>query len=61
MISPLQLPSLNQITINDSLWSKYTDMVADVIVPYQWDILNGRIKDIKETNCVNNFAVYYYL
>ncbi|MDD3818651.1 MAG: glycoside hydrolase family 127 protein [Candidatus Humimicrobiaceae bacterium] len=57
MISPLQLPSLNQITINDSLWSKYTDMVADVIVPYQWDILNGRIKDIKETNCVNNFRI----
>lgn len=43
MISPLRLPDLNQVHIDDALWSHYTDMVADVIVPYQWDILNDRI------------------
>jgi hypothetical protein len=43
MISPLQLPKLEQVQINDKLWSRYTDMVADVIVPYQWKILNDRI------------------
>lgn len=43
MCSTLKLPDLSQIKINDALWSHYTDMVADVIVPYQWKILNDTI------------------
>ncbi len=43
MISSLRLPGLEQVQINDKLWSHYTDMVADVIVPYQWKILNDRV------------------
>ncbi len=43
MTSSLRLPKLNQVQIDDKLWSRYTDMVADVIVPYQWKILNDRI------------------
>ncbi len=43
MISTLRLPKLEQVQINDKLWSHYTDMVADVIVPYQWKILNDSI------------------
>jgi hypothetical protein len=31
-------PDLNQIKINDQLWSRYINLVADVIIPYQWDI-----------------------
>ncbi len=43
MTPSLRLPKLNQVKIDDKLWSRYTDMVADVIVPYQWKILNDRI------------------
>ena len=43
MHSTLKLPDISQIKINDALWSRYTDMVADVIVPYQWKILNDTI------------------
>ncbi len=43
MKSSLRLPDLGQIHITDSFWKHYTDMVADVIVPYQWKILNDRI------------------
>ncbi|MEM5770217.1 MAG: beta-L-arabinofuranosidase domain-containing protein, partial [Bacillota bacterium] len=43
MISPLRLPKLEQVRISDRLWSRYTDMVADVIIPYQWKILNDSI------------------
>ncbi len=43
MKSSLRLPDLGQIHITDSFWKHYTDMVADVIVPYQWQILNDRI------------------
>lgn len=57
MYSSLQLPDLGQITINDGLWSYYTDMVADSIIPYQWDILNGRIPDAAPTHCLDNFRI----
>ena len=43
MKSSLRLPDLGQIYITDSFWKHYTDMVADVIVPYQWKILNDSI------------------
>jgi len=43
MHSTLKLSDISQIKINDALWSRYTDMVADVIVPYQWKILNDTI------------------
>ncbi len=43
MHSTLRLPGLNQIKIDDALWSHYTNMVEDVIIPYQWMILNDRI------------------
>lgn len=43
MTTPLRLPKIEQVRINDKLWSHYTDMVADVIVPYQWKILNDRV------------------
>jgi hypothetical protein len=57
MFSPLRLPYLNQIKINDSLWSKYTNMVAEVIIPYQWSILNDKIEDVAKTYCIDNFRI----
>lgn len=43
MKSTLRLPDLGHVQITDSFWKHYTDMVADVIVPYQWKILNDSI------------------
>lgn len=50
-------PDLNQIKINDQLWSRYINLVADVIIPYQWDILNDRIKDAPPSYCLANFKI----
>lgn len=46
MNTPLRLPKLEQVQINDKLWSHYCDMVADIIVPYQWKVLNDRIPGV---------------
>jgi DUF1680 family protein len=43
MITSLRLPDIKKIQIDDALWSYYANMVAEKIVPYQWDILNDRI------------------
>lgn len=49
--------SLNCIEIKDEFWTKYTRLVKDVIIPYQWDILNDRIEDAEPSHCLNNFRI----
>lgn len=48
---------LDSIKINDNFWTKYTNLVKDVIIPYQWDILNDRIEDAEPSYCLNNFRI----
>ncbi len=57
MFSLLQMPNLHHIHIDDTLWSRYTHMVADVIIPYQWDILNDRMPDAAPSHCLENFRI----
>lgn len=57
MFSFLQMPDLDQIKIDDALWSRYTSMVADVIIPYQWDILNHNIPGAASSHCLDNFRI----
>ncbi|OUN26079.1 beta-L-arabinofuranosidase domain-containing protein [Pseudoflavonifractor sp. An85] len=48
---------LNQIHIDDKFWNKYLGLVKDVIIPYQWDILNDRIEGIETSHCIHNFRI----
>ena len=57
MHSASRLPELSQTSIHDPLWSRYTDMVANIIVPYQWEVLNDRVVEAGPTYCLANFRV----
>lgn len=48
---------LKDIKINDNFWTKYTKLVKDVIIPYQWDILNDRVEGAEQSHCLNNFKI----
>ena len=48
---------LRKIEINDKSWNKYIDLVKEVIIPYQWSILNDLIKDAEPSHCIHNFKV----
>lgn len=48
---------LNQIHIDDTFWNKYLSLVRNVIIPYQWDILNDRIEGIETSHCIHNFRI----
>ena len=48
---------LKNIHITDSFWNKYVHLVKDVIIPYQWDILNDRLEDVETSHCVENFKI----
>ena len=49
--------SLRDIVISDSFWNKYTKLVKEVIIPYQWDILNDRIEGVETSHCIANFKI----
>ena len=43
---------LKNIRITDGFWGKYIHLVKDVIIPYQWDILNDRLDDVETSHCI---------
>ncbi len=52
--SPLPLAS---IQIQDPFWSRYTRLVTEQILPYQYQILNDQLPDAPESSCIRNFRI----
>lgn len=48
---------LSKIHIHDQFWNKYRNLIGEVIIPYQWDILNDRIEGIETSHCISNFRI----
>jgi DUF1680 family protein len=55
--SKLSSLPLKNIKIKDNFWSKYTKLVKDVIIPYQWESLNDNIEGAEPSFCLNNFKI----
>lgn len=48
---------LKSIHIDDSYWNKYIRLVPEVMIPYQWEILNGRVNGAAPSYCLQNFKI----
>lgn len=48
---------LNQVTLRDTFWSHYLDLVRQTVIPYQWEALNDRIPDAEPSHAVKNFKI----
>lgn len=48
---------LKNIHINDSYWNRYIQLISDVVLPYQWDILNDKVPDVPPSHCLRNFKI----
>ncbi|MCP1110293.1 glycoside hydrolase family 127 protein [Ohessyouella blattaphilus] len=46
-----------ECTINDSFWNRYTALVRESVIPYQWEILNDRIPDSEPSHSIRNFKI----
>lgn len=53
----LETIKLSDIKIRDSFWSKHIDLVEEVIIPYQWDIMNDIVPGVKSSHCLENFKI----
>ena len=53
----LNTVQLSKINITDAFWKRYTDLVEDVIIPYQWDIMNDNIPGVESSHSLENFKI----
>lgn len=49
--------SLKHVTIDDTFWSRYIQLVREVVLSYQWDALNDRVPDAEPSHAVKNFKI----
>lgn len=49
--------ALEKVRINDSFWNRYIDLVEDVILPFQWDLINDRVEGAEKSYCIRNFRI----
>jgi DUF1680 family protein len=48
---------LSAIKIDDAYWNRYTKLIPEKVIPYQWEILNDRIPDAPPSYCLENFRI----
>lgn len=49
--------TISDVSIRDSFWTHYINLVRDVVVPYQWDALNDRIPGVEPSHAIQNFKI----
>lgn len=48
---------LKNVKITGGFWKKYQDLVLNVVIPYQWKILNDQIEGIEKSHAIENFRI----
>ncbi|GIP18464.1 hypothetical protein J40TS1_41060 [Paenibacillus montaniterrae] len=48
---------LKNVAIRDHFWSHYIRLVREVVVPYQWEVLNDRVPEAEPSHAVRNFKI----
>lgn len=49
--------SLHNFKVEDGFWKSEMELVRKEVIPYQWEILNDRVKDAAPSFCMRNFKV----
>ncbi len=53
----LQNIQLGSIRIHDAFWDRYINLVEDVILPFEWELINDRVPGAEKSYCMHNFRV----
>jgi len=48
---------LRTLRVTDSLFSHYVNLISEVVIPYQWEILNDRVSGAPRSHCLENFRI----
>lgn len=50
-------PPLRNIRITDPLFGRYAGIIAEKLLPYQWNVLNDRVPGAEKSGCIENFRI----
>ncbi|MEY8354810.1 beta-L-arabinofuranosidase domain-containing protein [Lachnospiraceae bacterium 54-53] len=48
---------LKNILIDDPFWNRYIELVDDVILPFQWELINDNVEGAEKSYCIRNFRI----
>jgi len=48
---------LSSIRIDDSYWNRFTKLIPEKVIPYQWDVLNDCQSGAPPSHCLKNFRI----
>lgn len=48
---------LGKMRINDPFWNRYIDLVDNVILPFQWELINDKVEGATKSYCIRNFRI----
>lgn len=57
MKQTITAPALQNIQVHDPLFGRYGDMIAQKLLPYQWEVLNDRLPEVEKSYCIDNFRI----
>jgi uncharacterized protein len=47
----------SKITIKDEFWCRYTEMIREKTIPYQWKVLNDQVEGVDKSAAIENFKI----
>ncbi len=53
----LQNIALKNIQIHDTFWDRYINLVENVILPFEWELINDRVLGAEKSYCMKNFRI----
>lgn len=53
----LQNINLKNIRIHDASWDRYINLVEDVILPFEWKLINDLVPGAEKSYCMQNFRI----
>jgi len=48
---------LQNVKVQGGFWGRLTVLARDVIIPYQWEVMNDRVKGVPPSGVVRNFRI----
>jgi len=54
---PLRPLPAGRVKFTDAFWSRYRDLVREVVIPYQYEALHDRVPDAEPSHAIANFEI----
>ena len=45
---------IGNVKITSGFWKEYQELILKKVIPYQWDILNDKVKGIEKSHAIDN-------